>query len=127
MVLDVAQLAAEREYWRIRARHYRALRERYPRTKDFLSAIDRFWGSGGYRTAADGTTHVAACPACRSKSMYSGKGWLRFPLVVGDPVADEEWSLFPSCGCSPQEIHEALLLDERDRLDAELASLTEAA
>lgn len=96
---------------------------RYRTADAFLVALDRYWGRDGFRSAPDGV-HLAACPVCKSKSLPREKGWLRYPLVVGDDPEDGEWSLIPTCGCATPAIVYTVLAGERDRLDAELAALS---
>jgi hypothetical protein len=105
------------------ARADRALHDRYVDIAAFLQAVRRFWPVDGYRTAADGRTHVVCCPACRPRMQPS---WARFPVVVSDGPGPG-WSCFPSCGCSPTAIARALIAAERRELDAELARLAEPA
>jgi hypothetical protein len=100
---------------------------RYPDARSFLEALGRYWGRDGYRTAPGGQTHLAACPACRSKSRPRGDSWRRYPLVVGDRGAARRFTLFASCGCPPTAIVGALLAAERDRLETEIADFGRAA
>ena len=103
-----------------------AVHARYPDAEVFLEAVERFWGSRAFVTAPGRpSTRCAACPNCESKRRPADDP-RRFPLVV-EQHSSSRWTLTPWCGCSPVAIVKAIIRSERNRLDAELTALEDAA